>query len=272
MDLFYAAILGAIQGLTEFLPVSSTAYLILAEKFWGLSPERFGLSFDASLHLGTLLSLLIFFWRDIAIIIKNFLIVLQKRSIKTQEQQLPIILFVATIPGAIFGILLENKIETSFRSPALIALTLILFSFVLLYVDRAGRKIRHLSQLTFPDGILIGLAQAVALIPGVSRSGITLAMGIWRGFTREAAIRFTFLLSIPIILGAGGKQFLTAIARGQLVNEWQFFLTGIIFSFIAGLLTIRFLLKYLQNHSLMVFIVYRILLGILILLHLDFSF
>ena len=265
MDLLYAAILGAIQGLTEFLPVSSTAHLILIEKFFGLSPESFDLSFDASLHLGTLFALLIFFWRDIVKIIKNFLIVLQKKTIKTPEQRLPIVLFLATVPGAILGILLENKIETVFRSPTLIALTLVLFSFVLLYVDKTGKKSRQITQITSFDGLLIGLAQAVALIPGVSRSGITLATGIWRGFTREASIRFTFLLSIPIILGAGGKQFVTTVVSGQFVSEWQFFLVGMFFAFLSGLLTIRFLLKYLQSHSLIVFVVYRIILGILVL-------
>lgn len=272
MDLLYAAILGIVQGLTEFLPVSSTAHLVLAEKFWGLSPERFGLSFDASLHLGTLIALLTFFWKDILVIIQNFFLALRKKAVDTPELRLPFILLISTVPSAVFGVSLETKVETAFRSPVLIAITLILFSFVLLYVDRAGKKSKMLSKMTYLDGIIIGLAQAVALIPGVSRSGVTLATGIGRGFTREAAIRFTFLLSIPIILGAGGKQFLTAVARGQLVDEWQFFLTGIIFSFIAGLFTIRFLLKYLQNHSLMVFIVYRILLGIFVLLLLNFSF
>lgn len=237
----------------------------MIEKFFRLPPEKFGLSFDASLHLGTLFALLVFFWRDIAKISKNFLIVLHKKSIKAPEQWLPVILLIATVPGALFGILLENKIETVFRSPAVIALTLVLFSFVLLYVDREGKKSRQLTQVTFYDGILIGLAQALALIPGVSRSGITLATGIWRGFTRETAIRFTFLLSIPIILGAGGKQFMTTVISGQFVNEWQFFFVGMFFALLSGLLAIKFLLEFLRTHSLLVFIIYRILLGILVL-------
>lgn len=266
MDLFYAAILGAIQGLTEFLPVSSTAHLVLLQNFLNLSPEKFGLSFDASLHLGTLLALFVFFWKDIISLIRNFLIVLQEKSIKNAEQRLPIILLTATIPGALFGIFMETKVETTFRSPILIAFTLVLFSFVLLYVDREGKKSRQLTQVTFYDGILIGLAQALALIPGVSRSGITLATGIWRGFTREASIRFTFLLSIPIILGAGGKQFVTTVFNGQFMDEWQFFLVGMFFAFFFGLLAIKFLLRFLQNHSLMVFIIYRITLGLLVLI------
>jgi undecaprenyl-diphosphatase len=256
--------------LTEFLPVSSTAHLILAEKFLGFPSERFGLSFDASLHLGTLLSLLVFFGQDIIKIIKNFITALVGGDLSTPERRLPFIILSATILGAIIGVIFETDVETTFRSPFLIAFTLILFSLVLFYVDHAGSKTKQLKQMTYSDGVLIGLAQAIALIPGVSRSGITLATGIWRNLTREAAIRFTFLLSIPIILGAGGKQLLTSFLNGSLITEWQFFLTGMIFSFIFGVLAIRFMLRFLHNHSLVVFIVYRLFLGGLILAWFSF--
>lgn len=266
MDLFYAAFLGIVQGLTEFLPVSSTAHLVILERFWGFSKETVGLSFDASIHLGTVFALLLYFRKDLFSLFQNFIHSLQQRSIKTAEQRLPFIILFATIPGALFGILLETKIDTLFRSPLLISLSLILFSFVLLYIDRLDKKQKNITQMTYGDGLLIGLTQAIALIPGVSRSGITLATGMWRGFTREAAIRFTFFLSIPIILGAGGKTLLSTLIRGQLFHEWPFFLIGIVFSFVSGFFTIKFLLKYLQNHNLTVFIVYRIILGILVLI------
>jgi undecaprenyl-diphosphatase len=266
MDYFYAAFLGIVQGLTEFLPISSTAHLVLLGRFLNLSKETFGLSFDASLHLGTILALIIYFRIDIFVLLQNFIKVLKQKSVHTQDERLPFIILIATIPGAILGVLLESKIEDLFSSPFLIAISLILFSFVLLFIDRAGKKHKNISQMDYLDGILIGFAQAIALIPGVSRSGITLATGIYRGFTREAAIRFTFFLSIPIILGAGGKTLLSTLFHGQLFHEWPFFLIGIVFSFISGFFTIKFLLKYLQNHNLTVFIVYRILLGILVLI------
>ena len=209
INYFYGILLGAVQGITEFLPISSTGHLILIEKLLGISQENFGLTFDALLHLGTLISLLWFFKKDwLNIITTPFRLKDKKNS---QDLNLIKLLIVATIPGALFGLVLEKKVETVFRSPLLVGISLIVFSFVLVVVEKWSQKSKTIKDLKTKDAILTGFAQAVALIPGVSRSGITIAAGMWEGLTREQAAKFTFLISAPIIVGAGGKKLIDVI-------------------------------------------------------------
>jgi undecaprenyl-diphosphatase len=257
MQLFHAAILGIVQGLTEFIPVSSSGHLILAEKYLGFSQSS--LTFDVALHVGTLTALLIVFYRDFL----DLGLSLFKRSEKTK---LAWFLAMATIPAVVVGVLLESKVETIFRSETLVAINLIVVAFVLLAADTMGKLAYDMKDMTAGRAVGIGLAQALAIIPGVSRSGITISAGLFEGFDRVAATRFSFLLSAPIIAGA----ILKVLAGGHVVQDVaansSVFLVGVLASLVSGYLAIRFLLKYLAKHGLAVFAYYRIGLGIVILL------
>lgn len=255
MDLVFALVAGFIQGLTEFLPISSTGHLIILEKFFGVSAEKFGLAFDASLHLGTLLAVIIFFHRQYIDALKN-------------KDDLLLKLAIGTIPAVAFGILLENYIETSFRNINVVALSLIFFSFVIIFAEKFGNKQKNEKNLSLTGSLLVGFAQAMALIPGVSRSGATISAGLFLGQTRESAARFAFLLSGPIIAGAGSKKFIEVLMADNQFSaaRLDLFLVGMISSFVFGYLTIKYFLKYLATNSLYPFIVYRILLGIALLI------
>ncbi|HCS78337.1 TPA: UDP-diphosphatase [Patescibacteria group bacterium] len=292
IELFKAILLGAVQGITEFLPVSSTGHLILFERLLGVSQETYGLTFDAALHLGTLVAVLWFFkkeWKQLfrasySVILNLFQDLINKKlkfstdsrrslsraSTRGGNDKLVVILLVGTFPAVLFGLLLEDLVNTALRAPILIAAALILFSFVLIYVELASWKIKLISQLKFLDGLIIGTAQAVAFIPGVSRSGITMAAGLWRGLTREQSARFAFLLSAPIIAGAGGKKLWDIIKltlSGQLTTSEQlFFIVGMVSAACFGYLTIKYFLKFISKHTLWPFIAYRIMLGLFIII------
>lgn len=269
-DVFQTLMLGAVQGITEFLPISSTGHLLLVEKLFGISQDKFGLAFDASLHLGTLVAVLWFFKKDwLQLIVAIYRKVTAKTDMDKEISKLLKLIIIATIPGAVFGVLLEKKIETIFRSPILVAGALIIFSLVLLYIEKTSKKNKKIKSMSLKDGIFIGFAQAIALIPGVSRSGITIAVGMWEELTREEAARFTFLISVPIIAGAGGKKLLEAglvFIKGEMaVGEISLYFIGILTSAFFGYLTIKYFLKYISKNSLMPFIIYRLLLGGVIL-------
>jgi undecaprenyl-diphosphatase len=268
-ELFKALFLGTIQGVTEFLPISSTGHLILAEKVLGISQATYGLAFDAALHLGTLGAVLWFFRKEWVRLGSAFVSLLKKGKVATVSEQRVILLLIGTIPAVIIGLSLEDLVDSVFRSSALVAISLILFSFVLLYVEKIGKRNKTVDRLEKKDGFIIGLAQAVALIPGVSRSGITMAAGMFRGLTRSEAARFAFLLSAPIVAGAGGKKFVDTLqlfSEGKLgSSELMFFAVGMLSALMFGYLTINYFLRYIARHSLYIFIWYRILAGTLIL-------
>jgi len=270
IEIFKAAILGIVQGVTEFLPVSSTGHLIILENYLGISQKTFGLSFDASLHLGTFLAVFIFFFRDFQRIIPAWFLTLKKRRIENFDQKLSWMIVLGTVPAAIFGFLFDNMIETSFRSTVLVAWVLILGSVIFAVAEILGRKKIKLERFGFLGAFIVGLGQAVALIPGVSRSGITISFGMLGNLKREEAARFAFLLSAPIILGAGGKKFLevgVSFSQGKInFGEIQFFLIGIATAAIFGFLTIKYFLRFLAKGSLYPFVVYRILIGFLLIL------
>jgi len=254
MNYFLALFAGAIQGLTEFLPVSSTGHLIIFEHIFNISQKEFGLAFDASLHLGTLFAVLLFFFKDYL-------------SVFNFRNGLLIKLLIGTIPAAILGLLFENLIENQFRSIFLVGSSLIIFSIVMIVAEIMAAKKKLGKEISKKDSFLVGLAQALALIPGISRSGATISAGLFLKQTRVSAARFAFLLSGPIIAGAGSKKFLDVILRENLTSDdFKFFIVGIISSAIFGYLTIKYFLKYLQTNTLYPFIIYRIILGAILIL------
>jgi undecaprenyl-diphosphatase len=260
MTILQAVVLGLVQGLGEFLPISSTAHLVLTPWFFRW-PDP-GLSFDIALHLGTLVAVLVFFWRDWARLIAAAWGGLFKGA-ATTESRLFWYLAVAIIPGGVFGLLLDDLAEHALRSPLLIAIMLIVMGLVLYWADRYGSKRHGIEQVGLWSALLIGLSQAVAIVPGVSRSGITMAAGMAVGLNREASARFSFLLSAPIILGAGLVKVPELLATPGAVN--LSFAVSIVVSALSGMAAIGFLLSYLQHKSFLPFVWYRLLLGALLL-------
>ncbi|PJE59956.1 MAG: UDP-diphosphatase, partial [Candidatus Portnoybacteria bacterium CG10_big_fil_rev_8_21_14_0_10_44_7] len=206
LSIWHAIILGIVQGITEFLPISSSAHLILWPWFFGW-PDP-GLSFDVALHTGTLIAVVLFFWREWLGLFSGFGQMLRgsRPWRENREARLLTFLAIATIPGALFGYFLEGPAESVFRSPLLIALTMAGFGLILWWGDRVGQKNIHTKQVSLKQSILIGLSQALAVIPGVSRSGSTITAGLFLGLRKESAAKFSFLLSAPIILGASALK------------------------------------------------------------------
>jgi undecaprenyl-diphosphatase len=268
MTLTQAVTLGAVQGLTEFLPISSSAHLILVP--WLLGWEDQGLTFDVMLHAGTLVALLSFFWQDWWGMISA---VVRGRSSETGEtgsSRFFFMLIWATIPAAVAGFLFQKIVETKLRSPLVLAITMIGLALLLWLAERVATLRKSLKQVSLLDALSIGLSQALAIVPGTSRSGITITLGLFRGLTREAAARFSFLLSAPIIAGAALKKMLDLRHSGVMEADRLPLLCGFLASLVAGYVTIKYLLKFLQTHRLYVFVYYRIILGIAILLLIYF--
>jgi len=258
MDFLTALFLGVLQGLTEFLPVSSTGHLIVAEKMLGVSQERFGLTFDAALHLGTLAAVSVYFWRDIVQIVR-----LEKNALRTAK-----LVFVGIIPAAVFGLLFEDLIATVFRSPTVVAVFLLLGSAVFILAERWGRRKRDVASFGVLDAIVVGTAQVFAFFPGMSRSGVTIAAGLGLQLRREDAARFSFLMAIPLFAGAGFKRLLNVDPAILSSNDITFFVVGTVAAALSGYLVIAFLLRYLAGHTLLPFVWYRVVLALFILVFL----
>jgi undecaprenyl-diphosphatase len=256
LTILQAAILGLAQGLGEFLPISSSAHLVLIPWFFSWTDP--GLTFDVALHLGTLVAVVIYFWKDWwRLIIKGF------SDVRSVEGRLFWYLVAASVPGAIGGYLLEKKAETVFRSPPLIAIMLILMGLFLYWADRRGAKKIEMDHITFRTSLLIGISQVLAIIPGVSRSGITMTTGLLMGVTRTGAARFSFLLSTPIIFGAAMVKLPGVISNSSVITAN--FMIGMGVSCIAGLASIGFLLRYIQTKDFLPFVWYRFMLGALVI-------
>jgi undecaprenyl-diphosphatase len=268
MSIFEAIILGIVQGLTEFLPVSSTAHLRFVPDFFGWGDP--GAPFSAVTQIGTLAAVLIYFRTDIGVFSRSFSQSLLRRDpFFNQEARLAWWMLFGTIPIAVIGLLLKNSIETSFRAMELVAFVLILFSFVFLIAEKQSGRNKILSQMNLKDSQLIGIAQALALLPGVSRSGATICAGLFLNYDRETAARFSFLLSIPAVALSGVYQLFKL--RHEIAGAIGLpLLVATVVSGIVGFLSIAFLLKYLRQHSLNAFVIYRIAVGVLILLLLQF--
>lgn len=257
-----AAVLGIVQGLGEFLPISSTAHLILVPDFFGFSDP--GLSFDVALHLGTLLAIIAYFYNDWVVIFqlafgKN--IKSKKTGTQIYGKNILWLLAVATVPGVLAGYFLEEKAESIFRSPLVIAAALIAGGLILYLSDKFLRRGKEIKDLGLKDSVLIGLLQAVAIIPGVSRSGATIIGGLWRGLDREGAARFSFLMSTPVIFGAVVFQFADFFQGGVGLPA----IVGILASAISGFLAIKYFLKVIHRIGYGVFFWYRLVLAILII-------
>jgi len=261
MSILHAAILGILQGLTEVLPISSSAHLILVP--WLMGWPESGLTFDVALHLGTFIALFIYFWRDILDLVVNFFSGLGRQGFRNPASRLPLYLIAGTIPAAIFGKTLETPIEELFRkSPALIATFLVVFGLLLAFADTIGAKRWKMDRINLKTTLLIGIAQCLALFPGVSRSGITITAALLIGFNRETAARFSFLLSLPIVAGAGILKVGHLVKAGIPPGEGGILLTGVATSAVFGYLSIAFLLKLVQSHTLYPFVWYRLMVGV----------
>jgi len=255
-----AIALGIIQGLSEFLPISSSAHLALAP--WLFGWEDPGLAFDVALHFGTLIAVLWYFRAEWAALVRAAFGILTSGRIETPEKRRVIYLIIATIPGAIGGYLLQSQAASTFRSPQLIGVTLIVMGVVLWLVDKLVDQRRVLGEMRWIDSLLIGLSQVVALIPGVSRSGATMTTSRGLRFDRESAAEFSFLMSMPIIVAAIVVEGPKALAEGGLTNE---IMSGVVASAISGWLAISILMRYVSRHSYGIFAFYRVALGITVL-------
>lgn len=263
MNLLYAAFLGVLQGATEFLPVSSSGHLALAEHFFHV--EEAGLTFDIALHMGTLIAILIYFRNDFYALL---LAILGKGSRQETEQGRRMFLFIclATIPAVVFGLIWGDAAETYFRGPMTIAFTLSAMGFFLWLAERKGTRHRIFAKISLKDALIIGFSQALALIPGVSRSGSTMTAGLFLGLDRPACARFSFLLAAPIIFGAGIYKVPEILNMGLDRNEIFFYLTGFFSAAISGYLVIALLMKFVRTRSLAIFAYYRFLLSAVVVI------
>ena len=262
MEVLGAIILGIVQGLTEFLPISSSGHLILTRELFGIGGG--GLEFDAVLHFATALAVLIYFWKDILGIAKSFFDLVSRREVEQTNLNMLIAIVVATIPAVILGLLLEGYLETAFRNPLLVAGSLVIGSLVIWGAEWIYKQKELTVYETIPSGknaLLIGLFQSLALIPGMSRSGMAMSGGMFLGLSREGATRFAFLLAVPLLLGAGAKKIFELVADGVLFTDFVALVAGATSAFLVGLLVIHYLLKFVRTHSLMLFVWYRLLLA-----------
>jgi undecaprenyl-diphosphatase len=279
MSVWQAIVLGIVQGLTEFLPVSSSAHLLVVP--WLLGWEEPGLAFDAALHLGTLAAVLVYFWRDLLAMLVAFprAIARPKAALRSDDPadlpaRLSLLIALGTIPGLVVGLLGESAIDAAYhpggitpdRAIVAVAVALIALALLLAWAERAARHERGMDSLTTRDALVIGVAQAAALIPGVSRSGSTITAGLFRGLARADAARFSFLLGAPIVAAAGAKGVLDIVTSHGASGQLGVFAIGLVVSALAGFAAIWGLLRYLQRASTAVFIVYRIVLGVVLLM------
>ncbi len=278
MEMISAVVLGMIQGLTEFLPISSSAHLILVPWIFGWNPE--GLIFDVSLHLGTAIAILAYFWRDWIVLAQEVIRGIAEGNLfGNARRKLAWFLVIGTLPAMVVGLAFEKYVETNLRSPLISVVTLVAFAVVLYYADRRCQQGRSLDNIGLADAVWIGAGQALALIPGVSRSGITISAGLLRDFDRTSAARFSFLLATPVIVGAAllqGWHLVKAVrhpalaaASGMLTGtgeiKWAILAGGIASSVVVGFFCIRYFLHYIQKNSFLPFVVYRILLAAVVL-------
>lgn len=262
MTIFDSIILGIVQGLTEFLPISSSGHLIIARDLFNWHSTG-DLSFDAILQLATALALVVYFHKDIMRLLKSFWNLITKKAVDVSDKTMIYAIILGTIPAVIFGLLLEKYMETTFRSAVLVAVVLIIGSIVMFAAEKVSKQDKSLSV---KNGFLVGLFQCLALVPGFSRSGATISGGLFLGLNREDAARFSFLLSIPIIIGSGAKKLLELIHSGGLNTGGINLFFGSVTAFIVGMFAIGFLMKFLKKNSLNVFIIYRIVLAVIVLI------
>ena len=267
MNFIEILILGFIQGIAEFLPISSSAHLIIFRDIFGIGAgmgSNMELTFDIALHFGTLLAIGVFFFGDfIKMIQKGF-----TKGVRDDDGKILWYLVAATIPAAIAGVLFEDAIENVIRSNyVVIALALAIMGVIIYLADKYSKQTKDIKKMTLKDAIIVGCSQVFALIPGFSRSGTTIAAGRVLGLDRESAAKFSFYLSAPVVLGAVVLQLIKGSALSVIAANLGTFVLGILVSFVIGLLCIKYLLKYLQKHNFKIFMVYRVVLAIVVLVY-----
>lgn len=269
-NIIAAIILGIVQGIAEFLPISSSAHLIIFRDVFGIGKgmgSDLALCFDLALHLGTLLAIAVFFFKDFL----NMVVKGVTKGVKDSDGKLFFQIIVATIPAAIVGVLFEDVIENAIRTNYyLIAIALIAMGIIIYIIDKKSKQEKSVKELSFKDAFLIGCSQVFALIPGFSRSGTTIACARALKLNREDAAKFSFYLSAPVVLGACLLQFVKGEAIALITSNVAIFLVGIVIAFITGIICIKFLLQYLKKHDFKVFMIYRILLALLVILLITF--
>lgn len=258
MDALNSIFFGLLQGLTEFLPVSSTGHLVLLHEFLGEGAND--MAFDAVLQLATVLAVIIYFWRDIVILLNAVTRRLSRLPVNEKDITLAYALLIGTLPAVFVGLLLEPYMETIFRSPLVVAGVLVSGSILFAVAEWHYTNRKREDKITVRKGLLIGLFQCLALIPGMSRSGASIAGGMLLGLTRTEAARFSFLLAVPVILGSGLKKLLDLMADGGTV-DWSGIMLAAVVAFLSGLFAIHFMLSFVRRHSLWPFIWYRVVLA-----------
>ena len=265
MTVLQAIVLGIVQGLTEFLPISSSGHLILVPWLFNwhvlLEDPDLNKTFDVALHLGTFVSLVVYFWRDIGRLLAAWTRTLVRRRVDSTEGKLAWLIILSTVPAAVVGVAFEDVIVNTLGKPWMIAVLMIAFGGVMYAVDQLARHEREMAQMGWLDALLIGAAQALALSPGVSRSGVTMVTGLALRLTREAAARYSFLMSIPVVGGAAAYKALEIAGEGLPAGAAAPFAAGIAAAAASGFAAIWFLLAYLRRHDFTPFVLYRLAVG-----------
>jgi undecaprenyl-diphosphatase len=263
MTLLHAFLLGIVQGLTEFIPVSSTAHLLISQKILGIPADDAMFSFLVIVQLGTIVSLFAFYWKDLLLIARSTLDV--KRS--TPERNLGFYIIIATIPALLAGYLLKDAVEALFRQPMLEAsIRLFAAAMLLTLAEYLSKKNRDLNSMTWLDALIVGLMQIIAVFPGASRSGTTISAGMFRGFDRPSAARFSFLMSVPVMLAAGGYEMLDVIQMPNLGDFLPLLAVGFAAAAVTGWFAIKWLISYLSKNSLYIFAAYCAVVGFILLI------
>ena len=264
MDFVTTIVLGWVQGMTEFLPVSSTGHLVLVREIFHANDTSGGLAFDAVLHLATTAALILYFWKDLTSLVHTVLRTLGRLPVDERDTVLVKALLIGTIPAVVFGLLLEKTMDSYFRQPLLVAVVLIIGSFIFAYAEYVYAYKNVQAPLSSKTGLIIGFFQVLALIPGMSRSGITISGGLLLGLSRVESARFAFLLAIPVMLGGGIKKLLE-LMKSEVPVDWMLVAVGATTAFFVGLASIHFMMNFVRKYSLWPFIWYRILLAIFVI-------
>ena len=259
MDIISSVILGVVQGITEFLPISSTGHLVLMHTVLGVEGES-SLAFDAVLHFATALAVVIYFFDEIRVLVQTTLRKLGRLPVNEKDFMVVKAIAIGTIPAVVIGLLLESYMETLFRNPILVAVVLIAGSLLFMYAEYVYENSFHTGETDVRTGFKIGLFQTLALIPGMSRSGMTIAGGMILGLSRTDAARFSFLLAIPVIVGGGFKKIIELLSS-DVVVPWISVGIGALTAFVVGLFAIHFMITFVRKYSLWPFIWYRITLA-----------
>lgn len=272
MTLLHAFILGIVQGLTEFVPVSSTAHLLIVEKLLGVPSDDKTISFSVIIQLGTVFALIIFFLKDMWQIMEAFFLGIRNRNpFESLNARLGWLIIVATIPALAAGFFLKDVVQTMFKDPLTLAsLRLLITAVLLTTVEYFDRRVRTLESATWQDALSVGLFQVLAIFPGASRSGSTIAGGMIRGFDRPSAARFAFLMSAPILLAAGAYESIKVINMAGTIDFLPYIITGFVTAAVVGWFSIKWLINFLNKHSLYIFALYCAVVGVIVLIAKSF--